>query len=84
MLQETLGKGDEVISSISKLLPDLVFHALDTVGRSGGVVSGFNSKNLRYISSWGFVNCLAMELYSSELNLSFLSLNIDGPCVERE
>ena len=51
LLQETLGKGDEVINSISKLLPDWVFHALDSVGRSGGVITGFYPKKLRYVSS---------------------------------
>ena len=40
MLQETLGKGDEVISVLSKLIPGWVFHALDVTGRSGAVVLG--------------------------------------------
>ena len=32
MLQETLGKGDEVIRILLKLLPGWAFHALDVVG----------------------------------------------------
>ena len=51
LLQETLGKGDDVICSISKLLPNWVFYALDAVGRSRGMVTGFNPKKFRYVSS---------------------------------
>ena len=58
MLQETLGKGDEAINILSKMLPGWVFHALDAVGRSGEVVSGYNSKKLRYIYSWGYSGTL--------------------------
>lgn len=47
MPQETLGKGDEVISALSKMMPGWVFHPLDATSRSGGVVSGFTSKKLR-------------------------------------
>ena len=84
LLQETLGKGEEIINIISKLLPGWSFFALDAVGRSGGVVSSFNPKKLKYVSSWGSSSLLALELFSSELNLSLLSLNIYGPCMERE
>ena len=48
------------------------------------MVTGFNPKKLKYVSSWGFVNVLALELFSSELNLTFLSINIYGPCVDKE
>ena len=72
MLQETLGKGDEVIRILLKLLPGWAFHALDVVGRSGGVVSGYNTRKLRETSSWGSENFLAMELYSNEMCLSFV------------
>ena len=53
LLQETLGKGEEVVSALSKMLPGWSFFALDVVGRSGGVVSGFNPIKLKYVSSWG-------------------------------
>ena len=60
LLQETLGKGDDVISSICKLILDWDFYALDAVGRLGGVVTSFNPKKFRYVSSRGSVNCLAL------------------------
>ena len=84
LLQETLGKGEEVVSVLSKLMPRWSFFALDAVGKSGGVVSGFNPVKLKYVSSWGSQNVLAVELFSSEFNRSLLSLNIYGPCLERE
>ena len=65
MPQETLGKGDEVISALSKMMHGWVFHALDATRRSRGVVSGFNSKKIREVSSWGSENYLALELFSN-------------------
>lgn len=84
LLQETLGKSDDVICTLQKFLPGWAFSALDAEGRSRGVVTGYNMRKLKEVSSWGSENCLAMELYSGELCISFLILNIYGPCLERE
>eukprot|EP00253_Pinus_taeda_P019452 PITA_19452 len=83
-LQETLGKGEEVTGCLNKILPDWSFHVLDSNGHSGGVALGFNSKVLREISSWGWENVLAVELFSSELCIPFLIINVYGPVVDRE
>ena len=47
MLQETLGKGEEVIGLLTKLLPGWLFQTLDANGRNGGVVTGYKAGNLR-------------------------------------
>ena len=44
----------------------------------------FNLGRLKELSSWGFENSLAMELYSNELCHPLLILNVYGPCLERE
>ena len=41
MLQETLGKGEEIIAFLSKSMPGWLFRAIDADGRSGGLVTGF-------------------------------------------
>ena len=84
MLQETLGKGEEIVALLSKLMPGWLFQALDADGRSGGLVTGYRVGNLREISAWGFDHTLALELYSKELCLPLLLLNVYGPCQERE
>ena len=43
MLQETLGKGEEIIELLSKLMPGWLFQALDADGRSGGLVTGYRA-----------------------------------------
>ena len=67
MLQETLGKGEDIIALLSKMLPGWLFQALDANGRSGGVVTSYKAGNLREIFAWGFENSLVLELYSKEL-----------------
>ena len=47
MLQETLGKGEEIIAFLSKLLPGWLFRAIDADGRSGGLVTRFKAGNLK-------------------------------------
>lgn len=64
LLQETLGKGEEVTGCLVKLLPGWSFHVIDANEHSGGVALGFNVKVLREISSWGWENVLDVELYS--------------------
>ena len=84
LLQETLGKGEDIIGCLHKLLPGWSFHAVDATGHSGGAALGFNMKAVREISSWGAENVLAVELYSNELCIPFLFLNIYGPNSKRE
>ncbi len=84
LLQETLGKGEEVTRFLVKLLLGWSFHAIDANGHLGGVALGFNAKVLREISSWGSENVLAVELYSNELCIPFLILNVYGPVLDRE
>lgn len=84
LIQEMLGKGEEVIGWLIKLFPGWTFHAIDANGHSGGVALGYNAKVLREISSWGSENVLAVELYSNELCIPFHILNVYGPVVDRE
>eukprot|EP00253_Pinus_taeda_P015496 PITA_15496 len=84
LLQETLGKGEEISGCLYKLLPGWSFHAIDTNGHSGGVVLGFNVNVLREISSWGSENVLPVERFSNELCIPLLFLNVYGPVLERE
>ena len=84
LMQETLGQGGEVKGSLSKIFPGWIFHALDANGRSGGVASRYKVGKFKEISSWGFKNSLAIELYSNEFCHPFLLLNVYGPCSDRE
>ena len=63
MLQETLGMGEEVVRTLYRIFLGWTFQALDAQGRSGGLAMGIKSGRLKEISSWGFENALAMEVY---------------------
>ena len=53
MMQETMGAGDILVESMSKLFPDWKFYALDANGHSRGVIMGFDTRKFREVSSWG-------------------------------
>ena len=84
LIQENLGQGEEVKGILSRMFPGWVFQALDAHGRFGGLVTRYNSGRIKELSTWGFENSLAMELYSNELYHPILLLNVYGPCTERE
>ena len=50
-LEETLGQGEEVLDTLTRIFPGWVFHSLDAQGRSGGIASGFNPTKLKGLSS---------------------------------
>ena len=83
MLQETLGLGVEVVGTLSRMFIGWGFHALDAHEISGRLVLGIKSGRLKEISSWGFENSLAMEVYSNELCHPILLLNVYGPCLDK-
>jgi len=50
LLQGTLGTHLEVDHSLSTLLKGWTFHAIDTIGHSGGVTIGFNPKSIKILN----------------------------------
>jgi len=53
LLQETLGAGEEVSKSLSKLMPRWSIHALNAKGRSGGITLGVKEGKFKVPNSWG-------------------------------
>jgi exonuclease III len=83
LLQETLGEGIEVFNRLSSLLPDWSFITLDSIGRSGGLAIGWNSRTIKVINSWGFDSGLGITFTSKELEEPLNIVNIYGPCHNR-
>ena len=51
LLQETMGISEDVVRLLKVLLLGWKFVGIDSRGRSGGVVSGWNLKSCRCVSS---------------------------------
>jgi exonuclease III len=65
LLQETMGVGDEIKTSLELLLPGWVFTTVDALGRSGGLATGWNSHNVQVLNSWGLDSGLGITVMTS-------------------
>jgi hypothetical protein len=79
LLQETMGVGEEVKSSLELLLPGWNFITVDAMGRSGGLATGWNSHNIQVINTWGLDSGLGITVLTPELKDVIHILNIYGP-----
>jgi exonuclease III len=64
LLQETLGVGEEVKTSLERLLPGWVFTTVDASGRSGGLATGWNSQKVQVLNSWGLDSGIGITVFS--------------------
>lgn len=78
-LQETLGKGSDIESSLKSLFPGWSFSALDANGHSGGLAIGFKDGRFKTQNSWGLPHVLGMEVLSAEFDQPLLFINVYGP-----
>lgn len=84
MLQETLGNDESIEQTLSTVKPGWQFHALDAIGRSGGLAIGYNPRSINASATWGGVGFIGLDLFSAELGLSIGFINVYGPCQRRE
>lgn len=63
LLQETLGTGEEVKTSLEHLLPGWSFTTIDALGRSGGLATGWNSYKVQVIDFWGLDSDLCLKKF---------------------
>lgn len=75
-LQETLGMAEKITLVLHSLKPGWSFHALDVLGRSGGIALGVNSHSIKPISAWGGHGYLGMDIFSTELGKNICIVNI--------
>lgn len=78
MLQETLGNGESMSTSISKMMSGWPFVTSDAEGRSGGFAMGFKYKNFNLLNSQGSKMVLGAKVYSSKLCIDLSLINIYG------
>eukprot|EP00253_Pinus_taeda_P001842 PITA_01842 len=83
-LQEALGVGLEVTTTLTSFLPDWNFITLDARGRSGGCALGINNKTTQMINCWGRLGVLAMNVPFGCSETEFTLVNFYGPCSDRE
>jgi exonuclease III len=53
LLQETMGVRDEVKTRLELLLSGWDFIAVDALGKSIGLATGWNSHNIQVLNTWG-------------------------------
>eukprot|EP00253_Pinus_taeda_P010711 PITA_10711 len=69
---------------LRSFFPGWSFHAIDAVGHSGGLAIGVKDGRMLINSFWGMDHVLGMEIFSPDMGVSLLMLNIYGPCQGRE
>lgn len=79
-LQETLGSHMEVELYLSSLFKGWIFHGIEVMGRSRGIVFDYNPKMILVHNIWGHHNFVVSDIYSEELGTPLKILNIYGPC----
>lgn len=84
MLQETLCSADQLTRAMQTLVPAWCFHAIDAVGRSGGLAIGFNPRSIKMDSAWGGPRFLGLDIFSVELGMTLRVVNVYAPCSQRE
>ena len=83
LLQETLGVGEVIRERLESWLPGWSFVTLDARGRSGGLAVGWNNRCVKMLNSWGTEAVLGVEVFSEELGMSLLVVNVYGPYINR-
>ena len=78
LLQETLGVGEETKASLESWFGVWIFETLDVRGRSGGLASGWNARNV-----WGMDSVLGMSFKAMELVDIYNVVNIYDPYLDR-
>lgn len=84
MLQETLGNTDSIEQSLLTIRPRWQFHALDAIGRAGGLAIGYNPQTIKVSATLGGMGFICMDLLSTELGETLRIINVYGPCQRRE
>eukprot|EP00253_Pinus_taeda_P029832 PITA_29832 len=84
LLQETLGPTNLISDTLSSICLGWHFSALDSTGRSSGLVIGYKPKSIRLQASWGGRGFMGINLFSADLGYSLRVINIYGPCHQRE
>eukprot|EP00253_Pinus_taeda_P006367 PITA_06367 len=84
MLQETLCSADQITRAMQALVPAWSFHAIDAVGRSGGLAIGVNPRSIKMDSTWGGSGFIGLEIFSAELGMTLRVVNVYAPCSHRE
>lgn len=79
LLRETLGKSIDMKLTLRALLLGWSFLAVDSVGHSGGMATGFSEGRMQLIKNWGLAHVLRVEFQCPEFGHPLLILNIYGP-----
>ena len=83
-LQETMGDGVSLASSLELLLHGWTFCSVDAKGKSRGLLLGWRNRVLHFLNSWAMDLGLYVALYSIEFKMELGFFNVYGPYVERE
>jgi len=84
LLQETMGDSGVVKTLLENLFPGWEFEGVDARGRSGGLVTGWRTRECKCINIFGFEAGIGVKLFSQELGKALTVINIYGPYSNRE
>jgi exonuclease III len=82
LLQEMMEDSSAISATLSSLLPRWLFMGLDAAGRSGGLATGWRTKSIKLLNSWGVNSYLGIDIFVEALGKEFRILNVYGPYLD--
>jgi hypothetical protein len=76
--------GSKTMDSFTTSFLNWDFLALDTLGKSKGILISWRKYSLKLLNSWVSPSVLGTHFFSKELNFDFLCINIYGPYLDRK
>ena len=83
LLQETLGVGDVIKSSLESWFPRWCFESLDVHGRYWRLAIGWHSGRVSVLNIWGLVSVMGMTIKALGLVDPITVVNVYGPYLNR-
>eukprot|EP00253_Pinus_taeda_P008242 PITA_08242 len=83
LLQETLCPADTLIQSFKSWMPYWTFHAIDALGRSGGLAIGILNKAIKISNIWGGRGFIGLDIYVLSMEMNLRIVNVYDPCSSR-
>ena len=83
LLQETMENSSSISYTLYSLLPAWIFMGLDVAGRSGGLATGWRTKSIKLLNSWGLNSYLGIHIFLEGLAKEFRIHNFYGPYLDK-
>ena len=83
-LQESMCDGSILVGELETMLKYFKFLSMDAKGKSRGLVLGWRTHKFHFLNAWAMCSGLCVSLYSIELKMDLVFVNLYGPYMDKE